>query len=355
MRHTMGQITGDIMDLSSYLKTDLITTSEIKFEDDTPISSKAGISMLDAVSSTEEYRHSLFIENIYIICERKNFRTDALLNMFSGEYSAKVVYTLTDGIPQAEDPLCFVIDVNFADKRTLQKVLVYIQDIAFEKNKHIFLIGEPEELQIARSHFTRKDIAITQFARPIDIKQCTEEIKNIIATPPAVKRKKHIMVCDDSTTICKLLRRTLEPHYKVSTANSAFDFIALLTSAPEPPDMLIIDYYMPVVNGALLLEMIKQKEEYRDIAVAFYTGNSDVNEMISVMPLIDGYILKDRPVTRIEKDLENIFKKKKEERKFKKEKKKKKDDKKGKNKEKNRVYDDKGFKDGDGLYTPYNA
>lgn len=349
------------MDLEKFFGKDLLdnVTSSIEQQPIQPVFDKPGISMQDAVSSTEDYMRNVYNETLYIICERKNFRTDAFLAMFSGMFNVKNIYTSIEGIPQIELPLGFLIDVNFTDQRILQQVLIYIQDVAYAKNRHIFLIGEPDELDIAKAFITRKDISVIKFARPIDVKQCTDEIKNTLTTPPSIKRQKTVICCDDSEIYLKILKKNLEPHYKVYTARSAFDLITILAkhfSPPEnsAPDMFIIDYLMPVIDGMTLVKAIKEKDEYKDVPVVFYTGNTDVDEMIKVMPLVDGYILKDKPVTRLEDDLEGILKKKKEERKSKKEKKKKKEEKK-KNKAKTTLkYDDKGLKDENGKYVPYN-
>lgn len=305
------------MDLASLVQIEA-TNSLISDNKETD----AGISMEEAFNAINP-ASSVFTDTVYIICEKKNFRTDALLTIFSNEYKTKVIYTSTDGIPEINDPICFVVDVTSTESKLAQKIIYYIQDVAYEKNKHIFLIGEIEDLKNARPFFTRKDISVTEFARPIDINQTIDDIKEIISVPPRTVRRKQVVVCDDSLTFIKLLKKTLEKRYEVFTAQSAFDCIKILAGM-DPPDMVIIDFEMPTCDGMTLCSMIKERPEYKNTAIVFYSGNSDVDNIIHLMPMIDGYILKDKPVTRLDTELEEIFRKKKKERKSKKEKKEKK-------------------------------
>ncbi len=313
--------------LNDYVEDIYNNQSDILHEEPVTIFDQigSGISMEDAFKGVKnDTNYNMLSETVYIICEKKSFRADALYNMFSGEYNTKIIYTSTDGIPEMTRPLCFVIDITSTDNRAAQKMIYYIQDIAYENNRHIFLIGEPEDIESAKAFFNRRDISVTDFPRPIDVKECIEEIKAIVENPPRIKRTKHVLVVDDSTIFLKLLKNTLGKHYKVTTAQSAFECIKILSGLSEPPDMVIIDYMMPVCDGLTLCGMLKEQPEYKNLAIVFYSGMSDVDNIIQVMPMIDGYILKDKPVTRLDGYLEDIFKKKKKERKSKEEKKEKK-------------------------------
>lgn len=107
--------------------------------------------------------------------------------------------------------------------------------------------------------------------------------------------KKHILVVDDDLNMLKTLRYYLQDKYKVTVVNSgkvAMDFLSRFT-----PDLILLDYMMPMINGADVLKTIKSREETKDIPVYFLSGQTDgttVKECLSLEPA--GYIIK--PVAR---------------------------------------------------------
>lgn len=103
--------------------------------------------------------------------------------------------------------------------------------------------------------------------------------------------RKHILIVDDDLNILKTLRYYLQDTYKVTVVNSgkvAVDFLLKFT-----PDLILLDYMMPMFNGAAVLKIIKSREETKDIPVFFLTGQTDrstVVECLSLKPA--GYIVK---------------------------------------------------------------
>ena len=74
------------------------------------------------------------------------------------------------------------------------------------------------------------------------------------------------------------------------------------------PDLILLDYEMPVCDGKQTLEMIRADEDLRDIPVLFLTGVSDRAHIEAVLDLKPaGYMLKppirEKIVEAIEKAL----------------------------------------------------
>lgn len=106
-----------------------------------------------------------------------------------------------------------------------------------------------------------------------------------------MSNRKHILVIDDDLNMLKTLRYYLRDQYKVTVINSgkvAVDFLLKFT-----PDLILLDYMMPMFNGAAVLKIIKSREATKDIPVYFLTGQTDkttVMECLSLKPA--GYIIK---------------------------------------------------------------
>lgn len=118
-----------------------------------------------------------------------------------------------------------------------------------------------------------------------------EKQKVVLEQTGDSSNKKHILVIDDDLNMLKTLRYYLQDQYKVTVINSgkvAVDFLLKFT-----PDLILLDYMMPMFNGAAVLKIIKSREATKDIPVYFLTGQTDkttVMECLSLKPA--GYIIK---------------------------------------------------------------
>ena len=107
-------------------------------------------------------------------------------------------------------------------------------------------------------------------------------------------KKKTILVVDDDATTLRSLKTMLEEKYNVNLANSGEKTFEMLSN--KIPDLILLDYEMPDMNGKEVLEKIRADEKYRGIPVIFVTGISDkeqITPLIALRP--SGYILK--PIT----------------------------------------------------------
>lgn len=106
-----------------------------------------------------------------------------------------------------------------------------------------------------------------------------------------LSNRRHILIVDDDPDVLKTLRYYLQDSYKVTVINSgkvAIDFLLKYR-----PDLILLDYMMPMYNGAAVLKIIKSREATKDIPVFFLTGQTDkatVMECLSLNPA--GYIVK---------------------------------------------------------------
>ena len=106
------------------------------------------------------------------------------------------------------------------------------------------------------------------------------------------------------------MKQMLEKDYDVSMAASGVAAIRAVTL--NRPDLILLDYEMPVCDGRQTLEMLRFEEEFKDIPVIFLTGNRDLDRMIKVMPLNpSGYLLEDSKPEQIKKEIDTFFEKKK--------------------------------------------
>lgn len=109
--------------------------------------------------------------------------------------------------------------------------------------------------------------------------------------------KKHILIVDDDVNMLKLLRMFLADDYEVTIVDSGKKAIEFVLK--HSPDLILLDYMMPLFDGPHVLEIIKKREESRNIPVLFLTSVTEREKIIQCLALKpQGYLIK--PISREE-------------------------------------------------------
>ena len=174
----------------------------------------------------------------------------------------------------------------------------------------LVIIGEKEDCDIfEKVTFHMADYIIH---RPVDVSEIRNRIVNYLEEIEKQKeedreiqlalealreqqRRKHVLVIDDDPLMLKLIKEYLHENYDVATAVSgkiAYKFLENKTT-----DLILLDYEMPVENGPMVLETLRQNSELANIPVVFLTGISDKEKIKQALMLKpQGYLLK--PIDR---------------------------------------------------------
>ena len=123
------------------------------------------------------------------------------------------------------------------------------------------------------------------------------------------QEKKKIPVVDDSSTTRLGMELLLAENYDVSEVSSGAAAIRAITL--ERPDLVLLDYEMPVCDGRHVLEMLRAEKEFSDIPVIFLTSRDDQESVKNVLSLnADGYLLKYLKPADIKKRIDGYFSRK---------------------------------------------
>lgn len=107
----------------------------------------------------------------------------------------------------------------------------------------------------------------------------------------------NILVVDDSKTTLKLIANILDDlgYDDVTTVNSAGE--ALDVIARGHTDVVLLDWYMPKMNGIELLNVLKDDEKTRKIPILMVTVEDDMNMVKDAIDSgAEGYLVK--PINR---------------------------------------------------------
>jgi len=94
---------------------------------------------------------------------------------------------------------------------------------------------------------------------------------------------KRILVVDDSTTILKFVEGILQEHYKVALVKSGELAIAYLKD--NPVDMVLLDIFMPGMDGFETFQRIKELDLKNEVPVVFFTSGVEAENEIRALEM----------------------------------------------------------------------
>ncbi|MCM1245013.1 MAG: response regulator [Roseburia sp.] len=120
------------------------------------------------------------------------------------------------------------------------------------------------------------------------------------------RNKKKILVVDDSMVVRQSMKELLEGDYEVELVESGVSAIREITL--NKPDLVLLDYEMPVCDGRQTLEMLRSEKAFAELPVIFLTGRGDPESVKKVLALKPtGYLLKYLEPTEIKKKIDKFF------------------------------------------------
>ncbi len=90
---------------------------------------------------------------------------------------------------------------------------------------------------------------------------------------------KRVLVVDDDSHIVEMFKDLLgrESDIEVRTASTGYD-AGLLTESFRP-HLILLDYMLPDVNGNVVCQRLREREEFRDTKIVFVSGVVDPTEI----------------------------------------------------------------------------
>ena len=135
---------------------------------------------------------------------------------------------------------------------------------------------------------------------PVDNDKLVQTICNMLALEydgdnnkkiTSSNEKKCVLAIDDNGFQLRMLNELLKDTYEVQTATSVMKALTMI--GKKVPDLILLDYEMPICDGKMAFQMLKEVDEVKDVPIIFLTGLRDaaqINAVLSLHPA--GYILK---------------------------------------------------------------
>ena len=149
--------------------------------------------------------------------------------------------------------------------------------------------SEKSESQKEKNEGTEKDKAVTE------------------SVPESEAGKKSILLVDDSGMFLRMMKRLLEEEYNVDMTTSGLKAITM--AKEKRPDLILLDYEMPLYDGRETMIKLRQSEQTKDIPIVFVTAVNDKEHIRSVLTLKPtAYLLKPIDKDRVFKTIKDILK-----------------------------------------------
>ncbi len=170
----------------------------------------------------------------------------------------------------------------------------------YEKYREVpvVTIGTEKDKAIFKAYY--EDDQFQNLIRPVDnaivmstvCQKLCLDMKTIVKEYERKKdKRKHILMVDDNAELLRSMKMMFQETYKISLAVSATQAMTIM--GKNKPDLVILDYDMPICDGKMMLQMIRAEEKLKDVPVIFLTGVSDKEHVLDVMDLnLAGYFLK---------------------------------------------------------------
>ncbi len=243
------------------------------------------------------------MQNILVVMEKSSFFVLSTIDQLKElNYNVVTVELDVQQLSKLEEDYEAALLYVESDVKGNSQELVYLRDKAVEEDIPVFYMGEElEELEdIIPSHILQE-----AFPRPFDVKLSAKKMDEFIKMHGKHVKKK-ILVVDDSGAMLRNVKGWLEDKYQVILANSGAMAIKYL--ATNRPDLVLLDYEMPVVDGRQVLEMIRTETDFCDVPVIFLTSKNDRESIMKVMELKpEGYLLKSMEPTQIMQEIDAFF------------------------------------------------
>lgn len=222
-------------------------------------------------------------KEVLLIGDTKSFMVTAIQNGLKREGFVvdRIANSLSSISGVEKAPRMWVLYLD-GEVEGMSEALVYCKDKVIEDDVFLYLVGNLEELDIAYKYIPEGQVK-GALERPLNIQSLVDILELGFADGVKIEAKKRILIVDDDPAMTRMIKNLLSSKYRVFMASSGMNAITFL--AKNTVDLILLDYEMPVVSGAKVLEMIRTDSSTASIPVMFLTGKSDKETVMEVLAL----------------------------------------------------------------------
>ena len=245
-------------------------------------------------------------KQVLLIGRSVGFMMNAIINGLKKEgYEVQEVIAGINEVSRVTDLPKLIVLYLDADLASDTEFLVYLKDLVSERERSLFVVGTDEEMKEAGKTIPAESI-VARLSRPLNVKDLASRLDAEVARGTAAEARKKILIIDDDPTMLRMIKNLLSDKYHVYMANSGMNGITFL--ANNKVDLILLDYEMPIISGAKVLELIRSETATQDIPVMFLTSKNDRESVMQVIALKpEKYLLKTMPPEEWIQNIDEFF------------------------------------------------
>jgi len=235
---------------------------------------------------------------VVVILDELDKTNEALLKELKKEHKElPVVYSVT-GLGKDEIP-DYLMSKQFEYLEVPYTVKKLTETIEYALQKDLSKEENSEESKKEKNEDKKED----KKEKAADTEDSKIVMENIIQRE---KKRKSILLVDDSGIYLRMVKGILEETYDISMATSGLKAIPLIHE--KHPDLILLDYEMPLFDGRETMIKIRESEDIKDIPIVFVTAVNDKEHIKAVLSLKPAaYLLKPLDRDRLWKTIKDII------------------------------------------------
>jgi len=185
-------------------------------------------------------------------------------------------------------PDIILLDVNMPDVDGYETIKSLKSDERYSDIPVIFVTGNSDRESVVKGLSLG---AVDYVIKPFTASKLIESIDNNL-NPRKRKDspfndedsgKPCILVVDDVSSMLRAIQYALHDRYKVFILSKSEDVMDFLRN--KKPELIILDYLMPVLNGFDLIPLIRALPDYKDTPIIIITTEGTVDHLNEAMSL----------------------------------------------------------------------
>ncbi|MBN2143636.1 MAG: response regulator [Candidatus Aureabacteria bacterium] len=197
-------------------------------------------------------------------------------------------------LSREEDPDIIILDIMLPDIDGFE-VCSRLKEDPLTCDRPILMVSEKNTM---RDRYSAAKVGAEDYLiKPFEFDDLIHKIENLIKKNHNIKtanRLNKVLVVDDAVTIRHILAnflKQIDSSVSVLEATDGESALALLEK--EMPDLVLVDFNMPLMNGMDFVKKAKQKNKFRQIPIIMVTKeNSSERIQEAFAAGVSGYLTK---------------------------------------------------------------
>ncbi|MCR5686878.1 MAG: response regulator [Lachnospiraceae bacterium] len=191
------------------------------------------------------------------------------------------------------------------DDDHIKVISTMLAEMCRDDGKTLCLEGDPLDMATARDIHGSEYIA-SVYPRPINLAKMASDMSAYYDKYTESDRVRTVLVIDDDPDFLHIMEHWLSSAYNVDCSHSGASALAYLDR--KRPDLILLDYEMPGMDGDQIMRRIRSNPANGRIPIIFLTGINDKDRVMKVLGhRPDGYLLKSMPREALLESLQEFF------------------------------------------------